>query len=133
MPRRSDGDGRPIDSLGRHRYAVGVDTEHEYGPATDRARSERVTVQWVVQTLTRLYGAAELDLPPAPASPRAGSPLQTRQFWLHHATEHDAAAQRATVEDGITFALAVRRLLRAYGAGEIDLIVTAVDRRPRPR
>ncbi|MFB4304830.1 hypothetical protein [Actinomadura sp. GTD37] len=130
--RRKDADGRPVDSLGRHRYPIAIDTEREYDPAAERARRERVTMQWVVQSLTRAYGAGLVDLgPPSPgAVGRASRPyVQTRQFWLHRDAEHDAAQRRALDRDGVGFSTAVRRLLRAYGEGQIDLHVVVVDKR----
>ncbi|MFG2090585.1 MULTISPECIES: hypothetical protein [unclassified Spirillospora] len=130
--RRKDPDGRLVDSLGRHRYPIAVDTEREYAPAMERARRERVTMQWVVQSLTRAYGAGLVGLGSPPSGPpgRTGRPFaQTRQFWLHRGTEHDAAQRRAAEQDGVAFSTAVRRLLRAYGEGEIDLEVVATDRR----
>lgn len=131
--RRKDPDGRLVDSLGRHRYPIAIDTEREYAPAMERARRDRVTMQWVVQSLTRAYGAGLVGLGPPPAGPpgRTGRPFaQTRQFWLHRDTEHDPAQRRAD-QDGVAFSAAVRRLLRAYGEGEIDLQVIVVDRRRR--
>ncbi|GAB3668872.1 hypothetical protein GCM10027589_35710 [Actinocorallia lasiicapitis] len=100
----------------------------EYGPAASRARRERVTVQWVVQSLTRLYGAGLLDLGEGTGFRSGRAFVQTRQFWLHRQSEHDAAARRAS-HDGVVFGLVVRALLRAYGEGEIDLVVVARDRR----
>ncbi|TDD76673.1 hypothetical protein E1293_26700 [Actinomadura darangshiensis] len=130
--RRKDADGRPVDSFGRHRYPIAIDTEREYAPAAERARRERVTMQWVVQSLTRAYGAGLVVLGPAPGGPpgRTNRPFaQTRQFWLHRESEHDAAEARAAAVDGVGFGVAVRWLLRAYGEGRLDLQVVVVDRR----
>lgn len=130
--RRRDVDGRPVDSLGRHRYPIALDSEREYLPAMERAQRERVTMQWVVQSLTRAYGAGLVELGPPPSGPpgRAGRPFaQTRQFWLHRETEYAAAKRRASDNDGVGFSTAVRRLMRAYGEGLIDLHVLVVDKR----